>query len=68
MKRSILIVVATIIATFAMLNAKPIKMDSVIRKEVKIIKADLEKADLQVVDVDKSSKDSILYSKLSGEQ
>ena len=68
MKRSILIVVAAIIATFAMLNAKPIKMDSVIRKEVKIIKADLEKADLQVVDVDKSSKDSILYSKLSGEQ
>lgn len=68
MKRSILIVVATIIATFAMLNAKPIKMDSVIRKEVKIIKADLEKADLQATDVEKGTKDSILYSKLSGEQ
>lgn len=68
MKRTILFVVAFIIATFAMLNAKPIKMDSVIRKEIKVIQSDLDKEDLQETDLGKSTKDSILYSKLSGEQ
>ncbi len=58
MKRIVLLVVATIVALFAVVNAAPAKIDSVVRKEIKIIKTDGEK----------SQKDSILYSKLSAEQ
>jgi hypothetical protein len=58
MKRIVLLVVATIVAAFAVVNAAPAKIDSVVRKEIKIIKTD----------GDKSQKDSILYSKLSAEQ
>ena len=59
MKRIVLLVVATIVATLAALSATPqVKVDSVVNKEVKIIKTD----------VAKSQKDSILYSKLSAEQ
>jgi len=57
MKRIVLLVVATIVATLAALSVEP-KTDSVVRKEVKIIKTDETKA----------QKDSILYSKLSAEQ
>lgn len=59
MKRIVLLVVAAIVATLAALSATPqVKVDSVVNKEVKIIKTD----------VAKSQKDSILYSKLSAEQ
>jgi hypothetical protein len=58
MKRIVIFVVAAIVATLAALNAAPVKKDSIIHKEIKIIKTDDEK----------SQKDSILYSKLSGEQ
>ncbi|MBV5342092.1 hypothetical protein JZU68_00195, partial [bacterium] len=58
MKRIVLLVVATIVAAFAVVNAAPAKIDSVVNKEIKIIKTD----------GDKSQKDSILYSKLSAEQ
>ncbi len=58
MKRIVLLVVATIVALFAAVNAAPAKIDSVINKEIKIIKTD----------GNESQKDSILYSKLSAEQ
>jgi Ca2+/Na+ antiporter len=58
MKRIVLLVVATIVALFAVVNAAPAKIDSVVNKEIKIIKTD----------DDKSQKDSILFSKLSAEQ
>lgn len=60
MKRIVFLVVATIIATFAALNAAPqhVKVDSVVNKEVKIIKNEMSQ----------NQKDSILYSKLSADQ
>lgn len=59
MKRIVLLVVAAIVATLAALSSVPnVKVDSVVNKEVKIIKTDESKA----------QKDSILYSKLSAEQ
>jgi len=59
MKRIVLLVVATIVATLAALTAAPhVKTDSVVNKEIKIIKTGESQA----------QKDSILYSKLSAEQ
>jgi len=58
MKRIVLLVVATIVAAFALLNAAPAKIDSVVNKEVKISTG---KGEI-------TQKDSILYSKLSAEQ
>ncbi len=58
MKRIVLLVVATIVALFAAVNAAPAKIDSVVNKEIKIIETD----------GNESQKDSILYSKLSAEQ
>lgn len=60
MKRIVLLVVATIVATLAVLNAAPhhAKVDTVVNKEVKIITNQMSQ----------SQKDSILYSKLSADQ
>ena len=59
MKRIVLLVVATIVATLAALSAPPqVKVDSVVNKEVKIINHEMSGY----------QKDSILYSKLSADQ
>ncbi len=58
MKRIVLLVITALLFTGMQMNAEGKKVDSIVNKEIKVIKTELSKAE----------KDSILYQKLSSDQ